>query len=847
GSVGDFELSISCATPPNDLCANAEPIECGDVVLGNNYNSTVSVDENCAEINAGNGVWYSFVGTGQDVVVTTCSVNTNFDTEIVVTTGDCSSQTCLTANDDDCGLQSTVTFYGEPGVTYNIYVSNYDDEFASVPFGEFELSVSCACPTTDAGTLSADVSPVCFASGSATVSASEVNAPIVPSGYDVIYVLTDGDSPNLDILDAGVAPSFTVSAGGNYIIHTLVYNSLDAATLLAQTTGVGVLGLLEQGGGTLCGSLDVAGAPVTVNAPSAGTITADANPNCLENGSATISATPDGNQVVPTGFVTLYALTDADNNLQILQTSATPSFTVTAAGNYVIHTFVYDPNELDPSLLPPGTTGGDVAVLLVENGGTVCASLDVAGAAISVAASCGPANDECAGAEVLVQGATCSPTAGTLAGATESQAPCSGGSVANDVWFSFEATAESAVIDVNGSADVDAVFEVFEGVCGALTSGGCVDQGFSAGDPESAQIDGLTIGNTYYVRVYHWTSTGDEPTDPTFDICVYDVPAPPANNVACGAVALNLGANGPFDHSNYSATGWEATFTAPAAASCSDQGGWCSFEVEIQNSAYYTFVAPASGNVSVSSDGSSFDTQIAVLSGSCQDVEGGSGVIVGANDDDPDASGSGGSSFTSNVLLCGLTAGETYYVLVDGYTGAEGDLVLTITEIGPSADFTSSATNLDVDFTDASTGAVSWDWDFGDGNSSIDQNPSHSYSAENTYTVCLTVEDADGCSSTYCEDVTVTDIPTSIAEAVENGMEVFPNPSNGEFVVAIRGVEADVQIIVMDLTGRQVYNEGVSLSRDFRKDVSLGNVAKGTYMLQISTTEGVVNRKIQVH
>jgi len=47
---------------------------------------------------------------------------------------------------------------------------------------------------------------------------------------------------------------------------------------------------------------------------------------------------------------------------------------------------------------------------------------------------------------------------------------------------------------------------------------------------------------------------------------------------------------------------------------------------------------------------------------------------------------------------------------------------------------------LTVDFTDQSTGTVdSWNWDFGDGSSSTEQNPTHIYNDYRTYTVSLTV------------------------------------------------------------------------------------------------------------
>lgn len=61
-----------------------------------------------------------------------------------------------------------------------------------------------------------------------------------------------------------------------------------------------------------------------------------------------------------------------------------------------------------------------------------------------------------------------------------------------------------------------------------------------------------------------------------------------------------------------------------------------------------------------------------------------------------------------------------------------------------SADFSANPTDgitpLSVDFSDESTGYISgWYWDFGDGNSSTDQNPSHTYTSAGDYNVSLTV------------------------------------------------------------------------------------------------------------
>lgn len=75
----------------------------------------------------------------------------------------------------------------------------------------------------------------------------------------------------------------------------------------------------------------------------------------------------------------------------------------------------------------------------------------------------------------------------------------------------------------------------------------------------------------------------------------------------------------------------------------------------------------------------------------------------------------------------------------------------------PVANFSSNITSgfvpLSVQFTDLSTNATSWNWDFGDGTNSTEQNPMHTYSAIGNYTVNLTVSNAISSDS---KNVTIT-------------------------------------------------------------------------------------------
>jgi len=87
-------------------------------------------------------------------------------------------------------------------------------------------------------------------------------------------------------------------------------------------------------------------------------------------------------------------------------------------------------------------------------------------------------------------------------------------------------------------------------------------------------------------------------------------------------------------------------------------------------------------------------------------------------------------------------------------------------QTGPSASFEYSINNYTVTFTDISSeqtiddidttiiiAITSWNWDFGDGNSSIEQNSSHNYASEGIYNVSLTVTDANGLSDSHSRQV----------------------------------------------------------------------------------------------
>ncbi|MFC2000654.1 PKD domain-containing protein, partial [Chloroflexota bacterium] len=90
----------------------------------------------------------------------------------------------------------------------------------------------------------------------------------------------------------------------------------------------------------------------------------------------------------------------------------------------------------------------------------------------------------------------------------------------------------------------------------------------------------------------------------------------------------------------------------------------------------------------------------------------------------------------------------------DSDTETKADYI-AVSDTGPTVDFSGTPLSgdepLTVAFSDLSTsydGITSWLWDFGDGQTSTDQNPTHEYTQDGMYTVILTVTEADGDSDT---------------------------------------------------------------------------------------------------
>jgi PKD repeat protein len=177
-----------------------------------------------------------------------------------------------------------------------------------------------------------------------------------------------------------------------------------------------------------------------------------------------------------------------------------------------------------------------------------------------------------------------------------------------------------------------------------------------------------------------------------------------------------------------------------------------------------------------------------------------------ANMNNPTSTKQSVNSSTGLVVLAGNTSTKRYW---------HADLALVHQPTyAPVASFTESATSgtapLTVQFTDTSTQSpTSWQWDFGDGSTSTQQNPSVTYAAEGTYTVTMRASNAAGTSAPATTTITVAPAPVSGIVRASTSTSVATTADAGLTIDKPTGTSAgDLLVSCLALNGSTVASSG---------------------------------------
>ena len=159
----------------------------------------------------------------------------------------------------------------------------------------------------------------------------------------------------------------------------------------------------------------------------------------------------------------------------------------------------------------------------------------------------------------------------------------------------------------------------------------------------------------------------------------------------------------------------------------------------------------------------------------------------------------------------------------------------------PSAAGSFTAAGNVVTFTNTSTGATSYSWDFGDFTNSSASAPAHAYAANGAYTVVLTAINGN-CTDTVAFEIS---IEVGIEENNSLSFEVYPNPASAQVFVAFENND-NATLTVLDAMGRVVLTQAINEVGSLVLPVSVAELASGSYTLQIISENQVGVKRLMI-
>jgi hypothetical protein len=642
--------TTDCGTaifPPNDGCAGALPIVCGQTIAGSTTDATPeAIVAGCGNATSASE-WYVFTGTGQNITASLCG--SAYDSQISVLTGTCGGTlTCVAYNDDFCGLQSQVTFTSVNGTQYYIRVSGI-----GTASGNYSLSLTCASPPVNDGCAGA-LPIACGQTIAGSTTDATPEAIVAGCGNNTSpsewYTFTgSGQSITASLCGSAYDSQISVLTGTCAGTLTCVAYNDDFCGLQSQVTFASVNGtqyyIRVSGIGTASGnySLSLTCASPVANDGCAGALpiacgqtiagsTTDATPEAIVVGCGNASSASEWYVFTGNGQNISASLCGSAYDTQI------SVLTGTCAGALTCVAFNDDFCGLQSQVNFTSVTGTQYYIR-VSGFGSGAGNYTLA-----LTCTVPLLNDGCAGALPIACGQTI--TGSTVGAIPEVIAAGCGNASSPSIWYAFTGTGELTTMSLCGSA-YDTQLAVVSGDCSGAQI--CVAFNDDFCGTQSQVTFSSVLGVVYYIRVGGFGNQSG-----TFTLAVSCV-TEMGNDPCTGALPIDCG---------QTVTGNTTGMNPDAFPAGCGLAGFAG--------AWYTFVGDGSVVDLSTCAGTAFDTQISVFNGDCAGLN-----CIGTNDQF--------CGDQSQVTFLSA-AGSTYYVLVHGLADAGSySLSMTCNPYTPSA------------------------------------------------------------------------------------------------------------------------------------------------------------------
>lgn len=212
----------------------------------------------------------------------------------------------------------------------------------------------------------------------------------------------------------------------------------------------------------------------------------------------------------------------------------------------------------------------------------------------------------------------------------------------------------------------------------------------------------------------------------------------------------------------------------------------------------------------------------------------------------PIAIGSVNSTTSGSInaaIPSGASAGTGYRIRVvssnPAVTGSDNGNNLVVGAF-PAPNFNSTVNGFSVQFIDNSTGGTSWAWDFGDGNTSTLQNPTHTYATVDTFTVCLTVTGTAGCEETTCRTVIVNPF-IGLNEESSTSFLIYPNPAESFVILNSELLRSGGTLHIYASDGRMINSTMIQTGSNIFT-LMVDDLSAGVYMMRLISNDMLIHQ-----
>ncbi|MBE9469105.1 MAG: PKD domain-containing protein [Bacteroidetes bacterium] len=192
---------------------------------------------------------------------------------------------------------------------------------------------------------------------------------------------------------------------------------------------------------------------------------------------------------------------------------------------------------------------------------------------------------------------------------------------------------------------------------------------------------------------------------------------------------------------------------------------------------------------------------------------------------------------------------STFYraeIFTKGCNEAYSSVVKVNAKPLPVSDFDYNAVRGLINFVDNSQNAETYFWDFGDGATSTEKEPTHNYLSNNNYDVLQKVNNECGRDS-IIKHLSISGVGINEIDPNEI-ITIYPNPNNGTFSIKYSSKEIGSIIIELyNIEGKLMFSKNYEKqTKELKADFNLQTLSKGIYQFRVIGLKKVTNKQILI-